>query len=228
MKNTILDAIRNGQETSTEELFRLVNDYDFTDLVVQDENYVAILKITINHFEKYGNAYEFSQLHSDSGMYIIKRPDIISAEPDYHEDIDTLFIKCHISDGKMMHLVIYHASANFKTTESNEYSETDLGDLQNFLENTLGDDAEYHCALAKITNKNGMNIKITSPERTYIDTMDDSDWKLHIGDALTVIEVPVTDDDCNAFYRKEKDNAVTILIKPYELPFTDIMMLFVK
>lgn len=102
-------------------------------------------------------------------MYIIERPDIISAEPDYREDIDTLFIKCHISDRKMMHLVIYHASTNFKATESDEYCETDLGDLKNFLENTLGDDAEYHCMLARFADKSGLVIRINNRERTYID-----------------------------------------------------------
>ena len=142
--------------------------------------------------------------------------------------MDTLFIKCQMDGDKKLFLVIYHASTNFKATESDEYCETDLGDLKNFLENTLGDDAEYHCMLARFTDKNGMSIKITSPERTYINTLDDSDWELHISDLSTVIEVPVIIDGCNAFYRKEDEKTVTILIKPYEPPFTEIRMLFVK
>lgn len=60
------------------------------------------------------------------------------------------------------------------------------------------------------------------------DMVDDSDWKLYISDLSTVIGVPVIDDCCNAFYRKEDEKTVTILIKPYELPFTEIRMLFVK
>lgn len=228
MMNRTFEAIRNGQEVATEELFGLVNDYNFTDLVVQDENNHAIVKIPVNHFKEYRGMYEFSQIHSGNGVYVAKKSDIVSVESDYREDMDTLFIKCQMDGDKKLFLVIYHASTNFKATECDEYCETDLGDLKNFLENTLGDDAEYHCVLAKFTDKNGMSIKIISPERTYINTLDDPDWKLHISDASTVMEVPVTNDGCNAFYRKEKDNTVTILIKPYELPFTEIRMMFVK
>lgn len=50
MKNTTFEAIRNGQEVATEELFGLVNAYNFTDLVVQDENNAAILK---NHHKPF-------------------------------------------------------------------------------------------------------------------------------------------------------------------------------
>ncbi|MBM6854656.1 hypothetical protein H6B11_10885 [Mediterraneibacter glycyrrhizinilyticus] len=228
MKNTTFEAIRNGQEVATEELFNLINAYNFTDLVVQDENNHAIVKIPVNHYEEYRGMYEFSQTHSDNGVYVAKKSDIVSVESDYREDMDTLFIKCQMDDGKKLFLVIYHASTNFKTTESDEYYETDLEDLQNFLENTLGDDAEYHCGLVRFTDKNGMSIKITSPERTYINTLDDLDWKLHISDLSMVLEVPVTDDDCNAFYRKDDGDTVIILVKPYEQPFAEIRMVFCR
>ena len=228
MKNTTFEAIRNGQEVATENLFGLVNAYNFTDLVVQDENNHAIVKILVNHFEEYRGMYEFSQTYSDSGVYVAKKSDIVSVESDYREDMDTIFIKCQMDGDKKLFLVIYYASTNFKATESDEYYETDLEDLQDFLENTLGDDAEYQCELARITDKNGMSIKINEPERTYINTLDDSDWRLHISDLSTVLEVPVTDDDCNAFYRKDDGDTVTILVKPYEQPFTEIRMVFFK
>lgn len=226
--NTTFEAIKNGQEVATEELFNLVNAYNFTDLAVQDENNHAIVKISVNHFEEYRGMYEFSQTYSDNGVYVAKKSDIVSVESDYREDMDTLFIKCKMDDDKKLSLVIYHASTNFKPMESDERYETDLEDLQNFLENTLRDDAEYHCGLVRFTDMNGMSIKITSPERTYISTLDDSNWKLHISDLLTVFEVPVMDDVCNAFYRKEDGNTVTILIKPYEQPFAEISMVFCR
>lgn len=228
MKDTTFEAIRNGQEVATEELFNLINAYNFTDLVVQDENNHTIVKIPVNHYEEYRGMYEFSQTYSDSGVYVAKESDIVSVESDYREDMDTLFIKCPMDDGKRLSLVIYHASANLKATESDEYCEIDLENLQNFLENTLGDGAEYHCGLVRFTDRNGMSVKINAPERTYINTLDDSHWKLHISDLSTVLEVPVTDDDCNAFYRKEDGDTVIILIKPYEQPFVEIVMLFSK
>ena len=228
MKNTTFEAIRNGQEVATEELFGLVNAYNFTDLVVQDENNHAIVKIPVNHFEEYRGMYEFSQIHSDNGVYVTKKSDIVSVESDYREDMDTLFIKCQMDGDKKLFLVVYHVSTNFKATESNEYYETDLEDLQNLLENTLGDNAEYHCGFARFTNSNGMSIKITSPERTYIDTLDDSACKLHVSDWSTVLEVPVTDDDYNTFYRKDDGDTVTIMVKPLGQPFAEIRMIFVK
>lgn len=228
MKNRTFEAIKNGQEVATEELFELVNAYNFTDLVVQDENNYAIVKNSVNHFEECRGMYEFSQTHSDDGVYIAKKSDIVSVESDYREDMDTLFIKCQMGGAKKLFLVISYASTNFKVTESDEYYETDLEGVQDFLENTLGNSAEYRCMLVRFTDKNGMNIKISAPERTYIDAEDSSDWKLHISDLSTVIEVPVTDDDCNAFYRKEDRNMVMILIKPYGQPFAEIRMVFAK
>lgn len=228
MMNTIVEAIKNGQKVVTDDLFGLINVYNFTDLIIQDENNVAIVKVQVNKFDAYENDYEFSQLSLDSGV-CVKKSDIISIESEYPEGMDTLFVRCQMSDGKKLRLVIPHILTNFKSTEyDNNFYKINLENLQNFLENTLGDNAEYHCGLARFTNRNGMSIKITSPKRTYIDTLDDSDWKLHISDLSTVLEVPVTDDDCNAFYRKDDGDTVTILVKPYEQPFAEIRMVFSK
>lgn len=228
MKNTTFEAIRNGQKVATEDLFGLINVYNFTDLIIQDENNVAVVKVQVDKFTAYENDYEFSQLSSDSGV-CVKESDIISIESEYPEGIDTLFIKCQMSDGKKLRLAIPHILTNFKSTEyDNNFYEIDLEDLQNLLENTLGDNAEYHCGFARFNNSNGMSIKITSPERTYIDTLDDSAWKLHVSDWSTVLEVPVTDDDYNTFYRKDDGDTVTIMVKPLGQPFAEIRMIFVK
>lgn len=228
MKNRTFEAIKNGQEVATEELFGLVNAYNYTDLVVQDENNVAIITISVNHFEEYGNKYEFSQAHSDNGRYIIKKPDLVSIETDYREDMDILFIKCQMINDKKLALVIFNASKNFKAIESDEYYEIDLENLENFLKNISGNEAKYYCTCARFIDKSGMNIKIKTPRHIYLDEEDDAGWKLRICNSSTEFEFPVTDDECNAFYVKKGENAVEILIKPCEQPFAEVRIVFYR
>ena len=64
--------------------------------------------------------------------------------------------------------------------------------------------------------------------RTYINTLDDSDWKLHISDDFTSFEVPVTDDSINEIYVKDNAESRLIIVKPYNQPFMEIDMLFFK
>jgi len=64
--------------------------------------------------------------------------------------------------------------------------------------------------------------------RTYVNTLDDSDWKLHISDDFTSFEVPVTDDSINEIYVKDNAESRSIIVKPYNQPFMEIDMLFFK
>ena len=228
MKNRTFEAIKKGQEVATEELFDLVNAYNYADLVVQDENNLAIVKISVNHFAEYGNKYEFSQAHSDNGSYIIKKSDLVSAETDYREDMDILFIKCQIINGKKLALVIFNASTNFKATESDEYYEIDLENLEDFLRNISGNEAKYYCTCTRFIDKNGMNIKIKTPRHIYLDEEDDLGRKLHICNSSAEFEFLVTDDECNAFYWKKDGDTVEILIKPCEQPFAEIRIVFYR
>ena len=60
MMNKTVEAIMNGQEVSTQELFELVNDYDITSLSLLDEDKTT-LSMQVNRFEAYNDVFEFSQ-----------------------------------------------------------------------------------------------------------------------------------------------------------------------
>lgn len=74
----------------------------------------------------------------------------------------------------------------------------------------------------------GFDLKMRNAFRTYINTLDEDDWKLHISDDFTQFEVPVTDDSINEFYVKDnKESGVKeIIIKPFNQPYMEISMLF--
>ena len=60
--------------------------------------------------------------------------------------------------------------------------------------------------------------------------LDHTDWKLHISDDFSVLEVPITDDLVNEFYVKdnEETGVKAIVVKPFGQPFMEISMLFFK
>ena len=96
------------------------------------------------------------------------------------------------------------------------------------MEDVIHEKNEYYCVLARITDVFGFDLKMRNAVRTYINTLDDSDWKLHISDDFNTFEVPVTDDSVNLLYMKETDHSKEIIVKPYGQPFMEIRMLFFK
>ena len=96
------------------------------------------------------------------------------------------------------------------------------------MEDVIHEKNGYYCILARITDVFGFDFKMRNPIRTYINTLDDSDWKLHISDDANTFEVPVVDDSVNLLYMKETDNSKEIIVKPYGQPFMEIKMLFFK
>lgn len=227
MMNKTVEEIKDGQKVTMEEAFELVNAFNLTSLSVHESENTK-MKMQVNHFESYRDVFEFSQEYTDENLYTVKQSDILSMDARYEEEFDLLVIKCQMTDNREMNIVIYYVSEDFKVSDlDDDYYEIDLESMKDFLENTLGEN-EYHCASVSIEDKFSMSLKMTYPERTYINTLDDSDWKLHVSDNVNVLEVSVMDDDCNAFYRKDTDSSVEIVVKPYGQPFTEVRMLFLK
>ena len=226
MMNKTVEAIKDGQKVTMEEAFELVNVFNITSLSVHEfEN--TIFKMQVNHFESYEDVFEFSQEYTDDNMYKVKQSDILLMDARYDEEFDSLVVKCQMPGNGRLDLVIYYVSKDFKVSCLEEYYEIDLESTKDFLENTLGEEAEYKCASVSIEDKFCMSLKMIYPERTYIDT-DDSDCKLHVSDNINVLEVSVMDDACNAFYRKDTDSSVEIVVKPYGQAFMEVRMLFFK
>lgn len=226
MMNKTVEALMNGKEVDTQELFELVNDYDITSLSLSDDGKTN-LTMWVNRFEAYKGVFEFSQeCTSDGNKYVISQKDILTTKGRWNGKSDTLFITSELENGANLQMMVLHASNSFKETVSEEYRERDVYELQEFLDSVMKEESEWYCILAKITDVFGFDLKMRNPMRTYINTLDD--WKLHISDDTNTFEVPVVDDSCNAFYKKEGETSVEFIIKPYGQPFMEIKMLFFK
>lgn len=226
MINKTVEAIKNRQEVSTQELFELVNVYDLTALSLTKDKKTS-LSMQVNQYEAYKDVFEFSQgCTSDGNKYVIGQKDIVSAKGRWSEDADVLIITSELKDGAKLQLMVIHASDSFKETVSEGYHERDIYELQEFLDSVMKEESEWYCILVRITDVFGLDFKMRNPIRTYVDTLDD--WKLHISDDTNSFEMPVVDDSCNAFYKKEGETSVEFIIKLYGQPFMEIKMLFCK
>ena len=226
MMNKTVEELMNGQEVSTQELFELVNAYDLTSLSLTKDRKTS-LSMHVNQFEAYKDVFEFSQeCTTDGNRYVIGQKDIVSTKGEYNEEADALFITSQLADGVKLQMMIVHAFDSFKETVSEGYHERDVYELQEFLDSVMKKESEWYCILAKITDVFGFDLKMRNPMRTYINTLDE--WKLHISDDTNTFEVPVVDDSCNAFYKRECGTSVEFIIKPCGQPFMEIKMLFFK
>lgn len=228
MTNKTVEAIKYGSNPTTQELFELVNAYDITMLSIQDRNHKTILEMDVNHFDSYKTEYEFGQLNTDTKC-LINQSDILSTESKWLEEEDMIHIKCCLSDGGFMNLVIFHASRGLKQTASEDYYEIGLYELNELLQKTSGDKPEYSCSIVKVKNRFGFNMRMIFPKQTFI-TMEDDDTngELSIEDDVNFLKLAVMDDACNQFYQKDNDETVEIVIKPYSEPFMEIRMVFEK
>lgn len=228
--NRTVEAIKNGQVVSTEELFEVVNGYVLTTLMLRTDDRQTVMSMQVNQFKKNNGTYKFFQKCQgfDDAMYSIEEKDIISSNGSYSKDANAFYISCKLKNNMELLLMIVNVSGSEDEIESDEFYETDIYDIQDFLEGVIHEKNGYYCILTRITDVFGFDFKMRNPIRTYINTLDDSDWKLHISDDTNTFEVPVVDDSVNLFYMKETDNSKEIIVKPYGQPFMEIKMLFFK
>ena len=186
------------------------------------------MSMQVNQFEKSHGDYKFSQqCHGyDDAMYMLKADDLVSVEGEYNLKADVFYITCRLKNGMELLLTIINVSGSETEIGSDGFYETDVYEIQEFLDDMIHEKNGYYCILARITDIFGFDLKIRNPIHTYINTLDDSDWKLHISDDLNTFEVPVCDDSINLIYMKETDSSKEIIVKPYGQPFMEIRMLF--
>ena len=139
-----------------------------------------------------------------------------------------IHIKCCLSDGGYMNLVIFHASNGQKITVSKDYYEIGLYELNELLQKTSGDKPEYSCSVVRVKNKFGFNMRMIYPKQTFINMEDDANGEFNIDDGVNFLKIAVMDDGCNQFYQKDNDESVEIIIMPYSEPFMEIRMFFEK
>ena len=224
--NKIVEAVAKGQEVGKKELFNSVNDFELTRLRVSTEDGQTIMSMQVNSCKEYKDAYEFSQsctMFNDM-VYSLKKDSIEAIESEYNTEVDTLYITCKLKNGQSLTLM----AINTDEVLTKDYDEMDVYQLKDFLE-AVHEKNEYCCACARITDLFGFDLKMRNT-LTYIDTLDEDDWKLHISDDFTQFEVPVTDDSINEFYVKDnkESGAKEIIVKPFNQPYMEITMLFLK
>lgn len=228
--NKTVEAIKNGQNVATEELFEVVNSYVLTTLSLRTPDKQSIMSMQVNHYEKSCGCYKFTQTCQlfNSVAYSLKPDELVSARGEYNNKADAFYITCKLKNDMELWLMIVNVSGSEEEIESDGFYETSVYDIQEFLEDVIHEKNEYYCILARITDVFGFDFKMRNVVRAYINTLDDSDWKLHISDDFNTFEVPVTDDSVNLLYMKETDNSKEIIVKPYGQPFMEIKMLFFK
>lgn len=234
--NNIVKMVKDGQKIETKDLFNVVNDFCLTRLKVSTEEGQEIMSMQIDRCEEHDKEYEFFQSCTafDDVLYYLKKDDIEEVESEYDANplVDTLYIKCKLKNDLKLMLMIINTSASEVTTK--DYSEMDVYELKDFLEGVAKEEEHtdnengYYCVVSRITDCFGFDLKMNNPFRTYINTLDEDDWKLHIGDDFTQFEVPVSDDLTNEIYIKQGKGVKWIVVKPYNQPFMEISMLFFK
>lgn len=228
--NKTVEAIKNGQNVATEELFEVVNSYVLTTLSLRTPDKQSIMSMQINHYKKSSGCYAFTQTCQlfNGVAYSLKPDELVSVRGEYNNKADVFYITCELKNGMELWLMIVNVSGSEEEIESDGFYETNIYDIQEFLEDVIHEKNECYCVLARVTDVFGFDFKMRNAVRTYINTLDDSDWKLHISDEFNTFEVPVTDDSVNLLYMKETDHSKEIIVKPYGQPFMEIRMLFFK
>lgn len=228
--NKTIEAIKTGNMVTTEELFEVVNAFVLTTLSLRTSDRNNVMSMEVNQFEKVHEGYKFSQKCTgfDSVMYLLKAEDLVSTHGEYSSEADTFYITCRIKNGMELLLMIINVSGSEEEIESNGFYETDVYEIKDFLDDVLHKKNEWYIMLARITDVFGFDLKMRNPFRTYVNTLDESEWKLHISDDFTTLEVDVVDDGVNLLYMKETDTSKEIIVKPYGQPFMEIKLLFFK
>lgn len=228
MTNKTVETIKNNSNPTTQELFELVNAYEITMLSIQDKNHKTMTEMDVNHFDSHKTEFEFGQLNTDTKC-IVYQNDILSTESEWLQNEDMIHIKCCLSDGGFMNLVIFHASKGLKCITSQNYYEIGLYELNELLQKTSGDKPEYTCSIVKVKNKFGFHMRMVYPKQIFV-TMenDDTNGELSIEDDVNFLKLAVMDDDCNQFYQIDNFESVEIVIMPYSEPFMEIRMVFEK
>jgi len=224
--NKTVEAIKKGQEVSTDELFEVVNAFVLTTLSLRAPDKESIMSMQVNQFERLHGDYKFSQQCTgfDNVMYMLKADNLVSVNSEYNQKADALYITCNLKNGMELWLVIINVSESENEIETDGFYETDVYAIQEFLDDVIHEKNEYYCIMARITDVFGFDLKLRNPIRTYINELDE--LALHISDDVNTFEVPVMDDSVNLFYMKETDSSKEIIVKSYGQPFMEIRMLF--
>ena len=102
--NKTVEAIKNGQNVATEELFEVVNSYVLTTLSLRTPDKQRIMSMKVNHYENACGCYEFTQTCQllDDVAYSLKPDELVSVRGEYNNKADAFYITCELKNGMEM------------------------------------------------------------------------------------------------------------------------------
>lgn len=218
-----VEAIKNGQAVTTEELFELINICNITYLSLFKSG-EQILGMEINQCEYDYDEYEFYQDCLENNKYVVEADDIISTNAVWNEEENLVIIICQMKNDMVLQMVILSPENNLKVTEAERFYKADVYEVKDFLDDVLNDKNEWYILSARVTNVFGFDLNMINPCCTFIDDSHEYDWKLHISNNLTTLEIPETENYVNSFYIKEDETSKEIIVKPYGQSFTEIKL----
>lgn len=217
-----VENVLNNKEAKATDYFELVNTYEYSDLSVHKDGN-TIISMSINKFEEFCGAYEFSQKCSMS-HFTIEESNVESVTGKMLDNMDTCLIEINMKDESRISICIYHVDTNEKLESKESYCETDVYSLYDYL-----NQPNHTPMMAIIRDSFGMEIKLNKMRYIALDKETEGSFTLWVTDEEDLsISFPLIDDSCNEIYIKESEVADTILIRPYSQPFMEVSILVAK
>lgn len=211
-----VENVLNNKEAKATDYFELVNTYEYSDLSVHKDGN-TIISMSINKFEEFCGAYEFSQKCSMS-HFTIEESNVESVTGKMLDNMDTCLIKINMKDESRISICIYHTDTNAKREVRERFYESDVFSLMDYL-----NDDTHKVILVNIHDAFGLEVKLNDIKNCSLVETEEA-YEMQI-DSMTF---PLVDDGCNEIYIKDNSSYDTILIRPYGQPFLEISILVLK
>lgn len=215
--NARIEAVLNNKDAKAEDYFELINLFEYSHMTLQKDG-ERILSMDINEFEAYPNCFDLRE-KCCAAQYLVAESDIVSITGKMFKGMDTFFIEADMKDGSKLEVCIYSTNTNEKIEVSENYCETDVYSLKDYL-----NDKNHKVMMAIIRDSFGLEIKMNSVRNCTLIEETEGSYEMQI-DTMTF---PLMDDSCNEVFIKEGNTSDTILIRPYGQPFLEISILVVK
>ena len=215
--NTRIEAVLNNKDVKAQDYFDLINIFEYSQVTLQKDG-ESILSMDINEVNTWsGKTFDFRE-KCMSTRFTVEEKDIVSITGRMLDGMDTFLIEADLKDGSKLAVIIYHVDTNEKSEVSENYYESDVFSLMDYL-----NEEEHKVMMAIIHDLFGLEIKMNSVRNCTLTETEEA-YEMQI-DTMTF---PLMDDSCNEIYIKEGSVTDTILIRPYGQPFLEISILVSK
>lgn len=213
---TKIEAVLSNKDAKAQDYFDLVNIYEFSQVTLQRDG-KDVISMDINEVEAYPGCFKFRE-KCTSTHYTVEENNIASVTGRMIEGMDTFLIEADLKDGSKLAVVIYHVDTNEKREVSENYYESDVFSLMDYL-----NEEDRKVMMAIIHDAFGLEVKLNDIKNCSMVETEEA-YEMQI-DSMTF---PLMDDSCNEIYIKEGSVIDTIMIRPYGQAFLEISILVSK